>query len=121
MSVAEAFFTITIGGLLFLYGMSLWRKRERLLRSGQLTTGIITGHDEGPIVEFRAKNDQLIRVKPPAYPSRRYRSNGSQVSVYYNPANPNDFLIHTFEHKIVILILTVGGVVFFVGGIFSLS
>ena len=111
--------SILAGAGLFLWGLWLWRQRQRLLRDGQVATGTVIGHDEGPIVRFYTLDQQPITFKPAASPSSRYHRDGALVNVYYNPEKPQDAVLDTTEHKFLPLLFLLMGSIFLLGGLLS--
>lgn len=118
-TLVERVSMIAIGCLMSFWGLRLWWKRRRLLREGLFTTGVVVGHDDGPIVKFYTEDQQPVTVKPSASPSRRYHLDGARISVYYNPDNPQDFVLDTNEHSALPFLFMIMGVVFIMGGIFQ--
>ncbi|MCR5886610.1 DUF3592 domain-containing protein [Hymenobacter sp. J193] len=108
-----------MGGLLLLYGLYLWRKRQWLLRNGQLTMGTVVDHDEGLIIRFYTTDQQPVTAKPPASPSRRYHQNGEWISLYYNPDNPQEIALITPEHKVLHALFLSIGLLLLLFGVFS--
>jgi hypothetical protein len=105
------------GAGLLLWGLWLWQRRQRLLHNGQLTTGTVIGHDDGPIIRFYTHKQELITAKPSASPSRRHHLDGASINVYYSPENPRDFVLDTTEHKVLPLLFIIMGIVFLIGGL----
>ncbi|MCB2408822.1 DUF3592 domain-containing protein [Hymenobacter lucidus] len=118
MTTNNLVFLLTGTGLFF-WGLWLWRQRQRLVRHGQFTTGMVIGHDEGPIVRFYTQDQKPVSGKSAASPSSRYHPDGASIGVYYDPEKPRDFVLDTTEHKVTPLLIMLMGIVFFLGGLFS--
>ncbi|GAB3290465.1 DUF3592 domain-containing protein [Hymenobacter tenuis] len=115
-SPVEYLITLVGGVALFWWGQHLWRQRRRLEKTGLLTTGVVVGHDYGPIVEYTTRDTTTVIVKPPISAYRQFNKIGEQVSLYYNPADPEDFVLNTFQQWLIPYIFLVGGAGFLIGG-----
>ncbi|WP_416381002.1 DUF3592 domain-containing protein [Hymenobacter sp. GOD-10R] len=109
--------TVLIGLLLLWLGVRFRRQYRRLRQQGVLTTGIVVGHNDGPIVTFHTTDQQSITVKPSFNSSKSHYYTGKSVSLYYNPDNPHDFVLDTLEHQAMPFLFIIGGIIFFVGGL----
>lgn len=107
------------GAILFVWGLWLWRQRQRLVRHGQFTTGTVIGHDNGPIVRFYTQDQKPVSGQSAASPSSSYHRDGDTIGVYYNSEKPREFVLATTEHKATPLLFMVLGIVFILGGFFS--
>ncbi|WP_044001525.1 DUF3592 domain-containing protein [Hymenobacter swuensis] len=115
--IMETILPLLAGASLFLWGLWLWRQRQRLVRTGQFVLGTIVGHDDGPIIQFHTQDQQPITAKPSASPSRRRHLNGASVGLYYNPDNPQEVVLDTTEHKFLPWLFMGMGAVFLMSSI----
>ncbi|SNC60579.1 hypothetical protein SAMN06265337_0288 [Hymenobacter gelipurpurascens] len=118
-SPVEYLITLAGGVALFWWGQHLWRQRRRLEKMGLLTTGVVVGHDYGPIVEFSIGDNTTVIVKPPISAYRRFNQIGERVSLYYNPDDPQDFVLNTLQQRAIPYIFLVGGAGFVIGGTYA--
>lgn len=115
-SPVEYLITLVGGVALFWWGQHLWRQRRRLEKTGLLTTGVVIGHDYGPIVEFSTGDNTTVMAKPPISAYRRFNQIGERVSLFYNPDDPQDFVLNTLQQRAIPYIFLVGGAGFVEGG-----
>lgn len=89
-----------IGTCMGIGGAAIWLQGVRLSNDGIQTTGLVTdlvrsgsGNTQAPVVEFTLKNGEKhvfksgISSSPPAYDV------GERVTLWYNPADPDDVLL----------------------------
>jgi len=76
------------GGVLLVgYAEYLRRRRQRLLRTGRLTTGVVVGFDDGLVVRFYTSDQREITSRQNG-PARAGYLKGDTVRVYYDPQDP---------------------------------
>lgn len=112
---------IGIGLALMGLGYSLRQQYRRLRRHGTLVSGTIVDHDEAPIVQFYLPDGRVLKVKPAHGPSRRHRALGAVVTLYYNPADPQDFVLNVPEQEMMPMFYLLFGLLFVLGGLFASS
>ncbi|RTQ46841.1 DUF3592 domain-containing protein [Hymenobacter gummosus] len=110
---------IGIGLALMGLGYSLRRQYRRLRRHGTLATGTVVDHDDAPVVQFGLPDGRLLKVKPAYGPSGHHRVLGEAVTLYYNPDDPQDFVLNTAEHAMMPHFYLLFGLLFVLGGLLA--
>lgn len=129
VSITGTIMPLIIGVVLVLYSVHSKRKISKLKRSGLEAEGIIFDLSSGGresndtvVVRFVTKDNVWITKEPSTYFSQSGLNlirKGDKVKVFYNPDNPDDFVIIHSSSKYFFIAIILGGLIFAAYGLYS--
>jgi len=115
-----------MGVILCLVISSIKNKYRNLSKNGEKTEGTLVDYEissvkntnlKFPVVRFITKNEQQIIKKTENSFYSTTAKKGSRVIVFYNPSNPEEFMIQGKNFKLMYGIVMAGGILFSLSGV----
>ncbi len=125
-----AYILLMIMGLgLCLFIFSIKSKYRQLVRKGEKTDGILQGYEtvkirnntvKVPVVSFvtRAGQSFVLKDEKSFFPANAKK--GSRMYVFYDPVNPEAFMIQGKKFNQMCIVVLAGGIVFILTGLILL-
>lgn len=118
-----------MGAAVCLFVYSINNKYKKLSQNGEKVEGMLAGYEfikiknnntKVPVASFVTKTGQSITQKSEEsfFPSNARK--GTKVIVYYNPDNPQEFMMQGKKFRMMFIVVMIGGTVFFLTGLFLL-
>jgi len=124
------YIALIIMGIIVCLVMFSMKNKYRLLASiGEKADGTLVDFEypkaknnspKLPVARFKTKDEQWITGKTENSLLSNNAQKNSQVIIFYNPANPEEFMIQGRNFKLMYLIVMAGGILFTVSGVLLL-
>jgi len=118
-----------MGAALCFVAFSTKSKYKKLAQTGEKTEGTLEGYEsvkiknntvQVPVASFVTKTGKAITQKTENsfFPANARK--GAKIVVLYNPEHPHEFMIQGKKFTVMNTVVMIGGIVFFLTGIFLL-
>ena len=116
---------IIMGFILCYVIFSIKKKYKYLSENGEKVEGTLVDYEytkvknrdiKVPVVRFATQDEQWITKKTEESYFPTTAKKGTKVIVFYNPGNPEEFLIQSKKFRLFYITILIGGIVFILSG-----